>query len=140
MTAPDDAEQSGIVPAMAAALAAALPPAPPSDPLRTARLLKEAADLCVPLSNGELAQLLGMAPGTVGGWPDGHQPRPGFVLRREKVGAAVWWTVERPGPSETVRGDRLSGKRVPGFVAAALAPAIDAPATVVSRLELPSWR
>jgi len=37
--------------------------------------------------------VLGMSPATVSSWPDGHHPRPGFRLRREKAGAAVWWTV-----------------------------------------------
>lgn len=96
--------QSQIVPVdQVAALAAALqPPAPLPDPLRSARALAEAASLGVPLSSAELAAVIGMSISTVSGWPDGHSPRPGFRLHRQKVGAAVWWTVERPGLSETV--------------------------------------
>ena len=86
-----------------AALAAALERLnPPVDPLRLARALAEAADLGVPLSNQELAAVTGFSAGTVSGWKDGHSPRPGFNLRREKAGAAVWWTVER-APSSQAR-------------------------------------
>ena len=79
---------------MAAAMAA-LMPAAPVDPLRRAKALAEAAALKVALSSPELAEVLGMSPATISSWLDGHSPRPGFMLRREKVGNAVWWTVER---------------------------------------------
>ena len=82
------------VAAMAAAMAA-LMPAAPVDPLRRAKALAEAAELKVALSSPELAEVLGMSPATISSWLDGHSPRPGFTLRREKVGNAVWWTVER---------------------------------------------
>ena len=132
----DDPGQSEIVPAadpglsqIIPALAAALQQ--PSDPLRRARALAEAADLGVPLSNGELAEVVGMAPATVSSWPDGHSPRPGFTLRRQKVGAAVWWTVERPGLSGTV--PKISGitttSRSVGF-----AQVLD-----VQAISLPRW-
>lgn len=85
--------------AMAAAMAA-LMPAAPVDPLRRAKALAEAAELKVALSSPELAEVLGMSPATISGWLDGHSPRPGFSLRREKAGNAVWWTVERQ--SDTV--------------------------------------
>ncbi len=85
--------------AMAAAMAA-LMPAAPVDPLRRAKAIAEAAELKVALSSPELAEVLGMSPATVSSWADGHSPRPGFTLRREKAGAAVWWTVERQ--SDTV--------------------------------------
>lgn len=86
-----------------AALAAAVERLnPPVDPLRLARALAEAADLGVPLSNQELAAVTGFSAGTVSGWKDGHSPRPGFNLRRQKAGAAVWWTVER-APSSQAR-------------------------------------
>lgn len=87
------------VAAMAAAMAALMPTAP-VDPLRRAKALAEAAELKVALSSPELAEVLGMSPATVSSWADGHSPRPGFTLRREKAGAAVWWTVERQ--SDTV--------------------------------------
>lgn len=52
------------------------------------------------LSTPELAALLGMAPGTVRGWPSGHCPRPGFELERRKDGASVWWKVcDAPDPT-----------------------------------------
>ena len=79
---------------LAAAVVAAMPAAP-VDPLRRAKALAEAAELKVALSSPELAEVLGMSPATISGWMDGHSPRPGFSLRREKVGNAVWWTVER---------------------------------------------
>jgi hypothetical protein len=98
--------------AMAAAMAAAMPSAP-VDPLRRAKALAEAAELGVVLSSPELAEVLGMSPATVSSWADGHSPRPGFTLRREKAGAAVWWTVERQGaPISNVRA--ISGRTV-GF-------------------------
>ena len=84
---------------MAAAMAAAIPQ-PPADPLRRAKALADAAELGVALSSPELAEVVGMSPATVSSWADGHSPRPGFTLRREKAGAAVWWTVERQ--SDTV--------------------------------------
>jgi hypothetical protein len=95
--------------ALAAAVAAAMPTAP-VDPLRRAKALAEAAELGVALSSLELAEVLGMSPATVSSWPDGHSPRPGFTLRREKAGAAVWWMVERQGaPISNVRA--IGGRR-----------------------------
>jgi hypothetical protein len=81
------------------------------DPLRCARALAEAAQLGVALSASELAGVLGLSPATVSSWPDGHSPRPGFVLRRQKAGAAVWWTVDRPGQTQIVPVDLSSGSR-----------------------------
>ena len=121
-----------------AALAAALERLnPPVDPLRLARALAEAADLGVPLSNQELAAVTGFSAGTVSGWKDGHSPRHGFNLRRQKAGAAVWWTVERATSSQaralpsTSHGNSrqvgfgsiveasyrvIEGPRLPGFI------------------------
>ena len=101
--APQVAQVTGLVAgdqvaAFATALAQQLNP--PVDPLRLARALAEAADLGVPLSNQELAAVTGFSAGTVSGWKDGHSPRPGFNLRRQKAGAAVWWTVERAASSQ----------------------------------------
>jgi hypothetical protein len=97
---------------LAAAVAAAMPSAP-VDPLRRAKALAEAAELGVALSSPELAEVLGMAAVTVSSWPDGHSPRPGFTLRREKAGAAVWWMVDRQGaPISSVRA---IGGRTVGF-------------------------
>jgi len=77
-----------------AAIRAAMPQ-PTVEPLRVARALAEAAHLGVALSSAELAEVLGMSASTVSSWGDGHQPRPGFTLQRQKVGAAVWWIVNR---------------------------------------------
>lgn len=76
----------------------------PSDPLKVARALVEAADLGVALSTRELADALGFSPETVGSWKDGHSPRPGFTLHRQKAGNAVWWTVKRMGQSSRISG------------------------------------
>jgi hypothetical protein len=97
---------------LAAAVAAAMPTAP-VDPLRRAKALAEAAELGVALSSPELAEVLGMSPATVSSWPDGHSPRPGFTLRREKAGAAVWWMVERQGAP--IGNVRAIGGRTVGF-------------------------
>ena len=106
---PQDGSQLAL---LAAAVAAAMPTAP-VDPLRRAKALAEAAELGVALSSLELAELVGMSPATVSSWPDGHSPRPGFTLRREKAGAAVWWMVDRQGaPISSVRA---IGGRTVGF-------------------------
>jgi len=99
-----------------AALAAALQP--PADPLRRAKALADAAELGVALSTAEMADVLGMAVGTVRRLPDGHSPRPGFTLHRQKAGNAAWWMVERPGSSGTVRAiTGAAGGRSVGFIA-----------------------
>lgn len=76
-----------------AALAAALQPQTPTDPLAVARGLAEAAELGAWLSTAELAGVLGVAAGTPRNWESGHSPRPGFELERRKDGASVWWRV-----------------------------------------------
>ena len=113
-TIPDNSPgQNQIVPVdLVTALAAiASQQQQPVDPLRCARALAEAAQLGVALSASELAGVLGLSPATVSSWPDGHSPRPGFVLRRQKAGAAVWWTVDRPGQTQIVPVDLSSGSR-----------------------------
>lgn len=118
------------------ALAAALHP--PADPLRRAKALADAAELGVALSTAEMADVLGMAVGTVRGLPDGHQPRPGFTLRRQKAGNAVWWMVERPGRSQTVPAvTGAGGGRSVGFLAE---PPVAARQTInVSAVALPAF-
>ena len=116
-TIPDNSPgQTQIVPVdLVTALAAiASQQQQPVDPLRCARALAEAAQLGVALSASELAGVLGLSPATVSSWPDGHSPRPGFVLRRQKAGAAVWWTVDRPGQTQIVPVDLRSGTSGPG--------------------------
>ncbi|QEY32665.1 hypothetical protein EVJ50_10965 [Synechococcus sp. RSCCF101] len=78
------------------------PVAPPHleplpDPLRTARLLAEAADLAVPLSGAELAGVLGLSASTISRWGNGHCLRPGMTLQREGRAGRVWWTLRRDG-------------------------------------------
>ena len=101
-TVPNDAGLSGMVPhgsglsgmeALAQLAAALAPAAAAPDPLTVPRRLAEAADLGAWLTTPELAAVVGMAPGTVRGWADGHSPRPGFVLERRKDGGSVWWRV-----------------------------------------------
>lgn len=132
-------KQTQIVPAdqLVAALAAIAgqqQQAPAPDPLRCARALAEAAELGVSLSSAELAGVVGMSPATVSSWPDGHSPRPGFTLRRQKTGAAVWWLVERPGRSEIVPADlRAIGGHQPGR-SVGFAQVLD-----VQAITLPNW-
>ena len=87
MAPTDGSDALGALVQLAAAMA---PPPPPADPLTVSRGLAEAADLRACLTTPELAQLLGMAPGTVRGWSTGHHPRPGFELEKRKDGASVW--------------------------------------------------
>ena len=65
------------------------------DPLKLARRLEEAARLQVPLSQSEIAMLLGVKLGTVEKWRRDHEVRPGFWIRRQFDGSRVWWSVER---------------------------------------------
>lgn len=118
---------SGIVESVAAAITAAIP-VQPADPLRRARAIADAADLGVALSSAELADVLGLSPSTVSSWPDGHSPRPGFVLRREKAAAAVWWIVERQSSGASVRAIAgAPGGRSVGFGACLTVAAVSLP-------------
>lgn len=110
---------------LATALATAL--TPPADPLRRARALAEAAELGVPLSSPELAEVLGMSPATVSSWPDGHSPRPGFTLHRQKLGAAVWWTVDRQGTGTPVQAIASASGRTVGFASCLTVEAVCLP-------------
>ena len=128
------AQVTGLVPAdqLAGILAAlAGQQQPPADPLRSARALAEAASLGVPLSSVELAGVLGMSAATVSSWADGHSPRPGFTLRRQKAGVGVWWLVERPGQIVPVdiRSTSHATSRTVGF-----AQVFD-----VQAITLPNW-
>ncbi len=134
------AKQSGIVPAdqLTAALVAIASQqqqqAQPVDPLRCARALAEAAELGVALSSAELAGVVGMSPATVSSWPDGHSPRPGFTLRRQKAGAAVWWLVERPGRNDTVPADLRPAAAGAPLRSVGFAQVLD-----VQAITLPNW-
>ena len=135
-TVPDNSPgQTQIVPVdLVTALAAiASQQQQPVDPLRCARALAEAAQLAVALSASELAGVLGLSPATVANWPDGHSPRPGFVLRRQKAGAAVWWTVDRPGQTQIVPVNLRSGASGPAR-GVGFAQVLD-----VKAITLPGW-
>lgn len=67
----------------------------PADPLSMARQLKEAAELGVPLSQSEVANLLGLSISSIESWRGDQQVRPGYRLRRESDGRRVWWHVIR---------------------------------------------
>lgn len=70
-------------------------------PLAEARQLEEAARLAVPLSQSELAQLLGRKLATVEKWKQSRWLRPGILLDRHFDGTRVWWTVRRAGDTTT---------------------------------------
>lgn len=110
--------------ALATALAALTPPA---DPLRRARALADAAELGVALSNAELAELLGLTASTISRWSDGHAPRPGFILRRQKISSDVWWTVERQGHAAPVRALASASGRSVGFASCLTVEAVCLP-------------
>lgn len=79
-------------PEQLAALVAALRP---HDPLAVPEALARAADADHWLSTAELADVLGMAAGSVRSWSAGRSPRPGFELERRHEGVRVWWRVIR---------------------------------------------
>lgn len=65
--------------------------APPADPLKLAKQLKEASELGLPLTNDEMAAVLGrteMKPHL-----DGASPRPGFTIHRQEHNGRPYWTV-----------------------------------------------
>lgn len=76
------------------ALAAAITAGTDIDPLVPARRLKEAAELDVPLTNGEMAAVLGYK-GSMRSTYDGMEPRPGFKIRREVHNAKPFWRVNQ---------------------------------------------
>ena len=116
---------AGALALIAAALAAL--PTPPADPLRRARALADAAALGVALSSAELAEVLGLTAATTSRWPDGHSPRPGFTLARQKVGPDVWWTVERQGHASPVRAISSASGRSVGFASCLTVEAVSLP-------------
>lgn len=79
-------------PEQLAALVAALRP---HDPLSRPEALARAADAGHWLSTAELADVVGMAAGSVRSWSTGHSPRPGFEVERRKERNGVWWRVIR---------------------------------------------
>ena len=88
--------------------------APPADPLKLAKQLKEAADLGVPLTNQEMATVLGRS--EVKPDMDGYSPRPGYVIHRIEHNGRPYWTVR----AQTVQDS--PALRPVGFGLAADAP------------------
>jgi len=63
------------------------------DPLALARRLVDAADLGVPLTNREMAEVLGI--GSISKERDGSSPRPGFTIHRTEHNGTPFWSVPR---------------------------------------------
>jgi transposase len=101
MVSTNSPKQSGIVPADLVQLFTAMSEArkEPVDPLALAKRLAEAASLGVPLTNGEMAQVLGRA--SIGPKQDGSSPRPGFTIHRQEHNGTPFWIVERAGGGVT---------------------------------------
>ena len=108
--------------ALAEAITASSKTASPApDPLALARRLADAASLGVPLTNSEMAQVLGKA--SIGPKHDGSSPRPGFPIHRQDPNGTPFWTVERAGggvSAASVPSRQQLGKSVGFDVAAAL--------------------
>ena len=91
-------------------------PSPKREPLAIPRALAEAADLNVPLSNAEMAAVLGLSGTEVDKAWDGDSPRPGFVLHRLMHRKKVFWTVQREGKLSAGQFTAPEPqKRAPGF-------------------------
>ena len=90
ITASNETALTALADAITASTERALP-AP--DPLVLARRLADAASLGVPLTNSEMATVLGRS--TIGPKQDGWSPRPGFTLHRQEHNGSPFWTVER---------------------------------------------
>ena len=96
LTASNESALTALAEAITASSQSALP-AP--DPLALAKRLAEAAALGVPLTNGEMAQVLGRS--SITPKHDGTSPRPGFTLHRQEHNGTPFWTVERVGGGVT---------------------------------------
>lgn len=97
ITASNETALTALAQAITASTQTALP-AP--DPLALARRLADAASLGVPLTNSEMAQVLGKA--SIGPKHDGSSPRPGFTIHRQEHNGTPFWTVERVGGGAAV--------------------------------------
>mgnify|MGYP006894002509 CR=1 FL=1 len=105
------------------------------DPLALARRLVEAANLGVPLTNQEMAEVLGMT--SVGKDKDGSSPRPGFTLERIEHNGTPFWMVHRVTGSAPVSATSVPGQegdRRVGF--AACLAVVDVKATDCSGSDL----
>ena len=79
--------------ALAAAITDAVTETKAVDPLVPAVLLKKAAELDVPLTNSEMAAVLGFT-SRMRTRHDGMEPRPGYRIRRTVHNAKPFWNVE----------------------------------------------
>ena len=131
ITASNETALTALAEAITASTKTALP-AP--DPLALARRLADAASLGVPLTNSEMAQVLGKA--SIGPKHDGTSPRPGFTIHRQDHNGTPFWTVERASggvSASPVPSRQQLGKSVGFDVAAAL---VDVAATDCSGSDL----
>ena len=79
--------------ALAAAIKTAIADGSETNPLVPAELLKKAAELDVPLTNNEMAAVLGFT-SRMRTRHDGMEPRPGYRIRRTVHNAKPFWNVE----------------------------------------------
>lgn len=75
------------------------------DPLALARRLVEASNLGVPLTNQEMAEVLGVS--SVSKDKDGSSPRPGFTLQRIEHNGTPFWMVHRASAGAPVTATSL---------------------------------
>lgn len=115
-----DEQTAALTAAMASALAQVR--SEPQDPLALAKRLADAAQLGVPLTNAEMAAVLGRA--SVSPKHNGTSPRPGFTLERIEHNGAPFWMVHRAGAptaiSASPQASQPQGRQV-GFTAASMA-------------------
>ena len=107
------------------------------DPLALARRLVDAADLGVPLTNQEMAEVLGLS--TIAKDKDGTSPRPGFTLQRSEHNGQPFWTVLRSGAIAPVTASSPTGQgqaKQVGFSTAASLAVVDVQATDCTGSEL----
>ena len=79
--------------ALATAIKTAIADSTETNPLVPAELLKKAAELDVPLTNNEMAAVLGFT-SRMRTRHDGMEPRPGYRIRRTVHNAKPFWNVE----------------------------------------------
>ena len=79
--------------ALAEAIREAVTASTDTNPLVPAELLKKAAELDVPLTNKEMAAVLGFT-SRMRTRHDGMEPRPGYRIRRTVHNAKSYWNVE----------------------------------------------
>ena len=133
ITASSETALTALAQAITASTQTALP-AP--DPLALARRLADAAALGVPLTNSEMAQVLGRA--SIGPKQDGTSPRPGFTIHRQEHNGTPFWSVERAGAAAVTAASVPSRQqgRADGIGFDVAAAVIDVPAVDCAGSEL----